>query len=434
MQPATRFALDCPDVLEEIFGWLRVCDFMVHYERHTLRKALYSAALVCRAFSQHALDSLWHTLDKVHPLLALLPPFQYKHSCMFSREVTPEEWQRFELYARRVQTLQYGSGYEIRIHPSAWTYLLSPRQVCGRIVGPVLVLPGPALRHLSISFACGVLYPSFESAIPIFAMALDAIAALSPDLYTLQFDHSFYLNFANPVPSQISVPSGPSLLFFPSLRTFELAVKEIPADFVAAPGGLRSLQELKVCGTSGDVNNFIRGIKLGRLHAVEVISWRCAEFEEGGPPPHLSYICHNLPSASLRSLELNLDISALASSPCALSAIVEAMRPLTNLTAFALHGGLKWIRISDESIRTLGEACPRLRSLKVTQYRSPSDTGSVSLAVLREIARFCPALESLSMRRLQAAECLPQETGFPLASHGLRSLQFQDVVGASKPS
>ncbi|RPD72056.1 hypothetical protein L226DRAFT_161118 [Lentinus tigrinus ALCF2SS1-7] len=467
MQPAAGFALDCPDVLEEIFGWLRVCDFMVPYERHALRKAMYSAALVCRAFSRHALDSLWHTLDEVHPLLSLLPSFrynEYEDACMFSREATPEEWQRFELYARRVHALQYDNGNELPIHSSAWTYLQSHRQANGAPllprmkslvlrdlstldIGPVLVLPGPTLRHLSISFERGVPHRLPGSAEPAFAMALDAVAAHSPDLHTLHFDHTFHLNssavlalgrlarLSNLRFCQCDHCALPDLRAFwtaspvlATLHTLELAVQKIPAEFVAGPGGLGSLQELKVCGTPGNIDHFIRGIKPNRLHTVEIICWRYTDSGAGGPPPHLSSIFHNLPSTSLQSLKLNLDISIPNSSPCVLSAIVEAMRPLTNLTAFTLHGGSMQILISDESIRMLGEACPHLRSLQVTQSRSPSDADSTTLAVLWKIARSCPALESLSLPRLVAAKCdLPQESGFPVASHGLRSVEFRQI-------
>ncbi|RPD56566.1 hypothetical protein L226DRAFT_567628 [Lentinus tigrinus ALCF2SS1-7] len=482
MQSATHFALNSPDVLEEIFGWLGLHDHIAGDGRDALREALYAAALVCRTFSQHALDRLWHTLDEVHPLLSVLPSFRYnkdEDACMFSREATPEEWQRFELYACRVHALKYDDGYEIPVHSSAWTYLQSHCQAHGAPLlprmkslvlrdlstsdlGPVLVLPGPTLRHLSISFESRLPYRLPGSAEPVFAMALDAVAAHSPDLHTLHFDHTFYLDasavlalgrlarLSNLSFCQCDRCALPDFRAFwtaspvpASLRTLELAVQDLPADFVAGPGGLRFLQVLKVCGTSGDIDNFVRGIQptSSRLHTVEIVSWRQwdAEFGEDSeaPPPHLSSICRSLPSTSLRSLELNLDISSATSSPCTFSAIAAALRPLSNLAAFTLHAGPKRIPISDEGVRTLGEACPRLRSLTVTQhYYNPPDSGSVTLAVLGEIARSCPALESLSLPRLAAWDCVPQpeEAEVPVAAHGLRSLEFQEVAGAAEPS
>ena len=153
-------------------------------------------------------------------------------------------------------------------------------------------------------------------------------------------------------------------------------------------------------------------------------------------PQYLSSICQNLPSTTLRSLELNFDTphSPETFPPCALSTIVEAMRPLSHLTAVALHLGPKLLVLVGDGMRLLGELCPRLRSFKVTQYEGALDRArSVTLSGLVKIAHACPALQSLSLPRLDAAGQF-SEASIPDMSHGLRFLEFEEVDGVSDPS
>ncbi|KAF9041382.1 hypothetical protein BJ165DRAFT_1488635 [Panaeolus papilionaceus] len=63
------------DVLTAIFDFLQVTSDMKSEERSETRKALIAAAKSCNAFSEPALDVLWHTLPSMLPLLRLLPSF-----------------------------------------------------------------------------------------------------------------------------------------------------------------------------------------------------------------------------------------------------------------------------------------------------------------------------------------------------------------------
>ena len=82
MADATQHALRCQDILTEIFkhlspGWLDEWkrDPQCAQDQKTQRQALASAARVCRAFSDPALDVLWRALDDVQPVLWLFPTF-----------------------------------------------------------------------------------------------------------------------------------------------------------------------------------------------------------------------------------------------------------------------------------------------------------------------------------------------------------------------
>ena len=80
MQSFPSVVLTSPDILQEVFSWLnpsKTRSSVDSGERKVLKRTLFSAALVCQAFCPHALDQLWWTLDKLVPLLALLPPLYF---------------------------------------------------------------------------------------------------------------------------------------------------------------------------------------------------------------------------------------------------------------------------------------------------------------------------------------------------------------------
>lgn len=71
-------ALQNSDVLHEVFTWLRPQllrgDFTPEEEdkRKNARHDLTNIALVCKVFSEHALDTLWRELDDLLPVMQLL--------------------------------------------------------------------------------------------------------------------------------------------------------------------------------------------------------------------------------------------------------------------------------------------------------------------------------------------------------------------------
>ena len=80
MQSFPSVVLTSPAILREVFNWLnpsKIRSSVDSGERKVLKRTLFSAALACQAFCPHALDQLWWTLDKLVPLLALLPPLYF---------------------------------------------------------------------------------------------------------------------------------------------------------------------------------------------------------------------------------------------------------------------------------------------------------------------------------------------------------------------
>ncbi|TFK87401.1 hypothetical protein K466DRAFT_113048 [Polyporus arcularius HHB13444] len=110
---ATLKALTCREILEAIFevfspGRVQQHDFALHSEagvqRRLAQRTLARAARVCRAFEDPALNVLWRVVDDIVDLLRILPALGgYPYT--FTREITEEEWTRFQEYLVRVRVL-----------------------------------------------------------------------------------------------------------------------------------------------------------------------------------------------------------------------------------------------------------------------------------------------------------------------------------------
>ncbi|TFK61098.1 hypothetical protein BDN72DRAFT_778656, partial [Pluteus cervinus] len=94
--PVARRVLATPELLRNIFFSLNHCDN-------------YRTALVCRAWSEIALDALLDEVDDICALFNLLAPLKSSEvdgeSQLFVRCPTPQDWTNFEKYSRRVKSL-----------------------------------------------------------------------------------------------------------------------------------------------------------------------------------------------------------------------------------------------------------------------------------------------------------------------------------------
>ncbi|KAI0657723.1 hypothetical protein C8Q70DRAFT_1121370 [Cubamyces menziesii] len=176
----------CEELATEIFnhlapGPLRKTD-TVQYRlcRRQRQTTLARAACVCRAWSDPALNVLWRVVDDIHNLLSLLPPYSVEEylTAVFTRDIRPAEWERFQEYASRVRELHWRNpptdpvdprdksmqGRRALIPASVWFILsrLCPRQgLCPRLQylaalpispdepGP-LIFVSPTIRHLEL--------------------------------------------------------------------------------------------------------------------------------------------------------------------------------------------------------------------------------------------------------------------------------------------
>ncbi|KXN83439.1 hypothetical protein AN958_01453 [Leucoagaricus sp. SymC.cos] len=81
-------------------------------------------ALVCRSWSEVALDALWRHVDDLHRLFGLLAPLvvgKETKKWEFSRLPDSSDWKRFQKYTKRVREFSYNEdAYEVEIHQSVF--------------------------------------------------------------------------------------------------------------------------------------------------------------------------------------------------------------------------------------------------------------------------------------------------------------------------
>ncbi|KAH9922061.1 uncharacterized protein B0H18DRAFT_526624 [Fomitopsis serialis] len=105
-------------------------------------RTLLALALTCRAFQEAALDMLWAYQDGLGRLVQCLPEDLWTYSddpleditlSEPTRATTQQDWQRFDVYARRVRTLDiddspyFKSRTECRVSGPLFRWLLSSR-------------------------------------------------------------------------------------------------------------------------------------------------------------------------------------------------------------------------------------------------------------------------------------------------------------------
>ncbi|KZP14522.1 hypothetical protein FIBSPDRAFT_1048739 [Athelia psychrophila] len=87
-----------------------------------------SNAVVCKAWSEVALNVLWADVDDLQRLIGLLVPLVVKRNVYtMARSPLPADWKRFENYARRVRRLHYEPTASPWPCPSVFAELASTR-------------------------------------------------------------------------------------------------------------------------------------------------------------------------------------------------------------------------------------------------------------------------------------------------------------------
>ncbi|KAF8179869.1 hypothetical protein BJ912DRAFT_982041 [Pholiota molesta] len=154
-----------PDILDEICEYLSYdCDADSD-DISLSRRTLLRLALTSKAFLEPALDRLWRALDSLFPLLKILPAFgQSDGTYVLRGTISPDDWARFEWYARRIRKFSYTrdpDSLDIAMH--VYFRLAQLRST------PIL----PSIRHLHcpstsqndflISGICLFLSPSLQT-------------------------------------------------------------------------------------------------------------------------------------------------------------------------------------------------------------------------------------------------------------------------------
>ncbi|KAI0629724.1 hypothetical protein C8Q77DRAFT_304933 [Trametes polyzona] len=396
---ATR-ALLCPEILIEIFKHLtpgspnKYALPRLRARRRENQKALARAACVCRAFSEPALDILWRVVDCLPDLLCVLPSFTLhnKKTYVLTRDISDEEWARFQDYARCVRELYTASSKPVS--SSVYMFLAKHCQngqgllpqlqtldsFCVRPneLGKILLLT-PTLRRLVLVMdSCRreiedpvvirtILQMIQDIAIP----RLESLRVSPVDNYLrpegLNPEITPYVQLAHlqelELISQcvLDKPMLEELLGFPVLRKLAIAVKitpEILDDDAPLPAqGFKALRDLTVVGRTDSVTKFLQWTSPSSLEKLALKYSNRAQLIDSR--------VLEASAQSLRQLELAF------TSDCLPNGLLDALRPALELQALT-HVVVK-IRVEDgdslpvtnSDMRTLADAWPHLVHFEV---------------------------------------------------------------------
>ncbi|KAG8943932.1 hypothetical protein FRC04_002420 [Tulasnella sp. 424] len=91
--------------MHQVLGIYEILDHIFSYSS---KRDLALAARVSRLWSSIALDYLWREIDSVFPLLKVgFPPVKVDGERVLTGRIEPQNWERFQHYARRIRRLSH---------------------------------------------------------------------------------------------------------------------------------------------------------------------------------------------------------------------------------------------------------------------------------------------------------------------------------------
>ncbi|KAH9888421.1 hypothetical protein C8Q73DRAFT_710107 [Cubamyces lactineus] len=485
---ATR-VFRCEELATEIFSYLapeplRKTD-TPEYRRHRAQRktALARAARVCHAWEAPALKVLWTVVDEIYDLLLLLPCMVIEDDVyVFSRDITPAEWERFQqFYAYNVRELHWRelptdpkSRHQVyssttSISPTVWLILskwCKGRPLCPRLqyLAPLLISaydPGPAilasptLRHLEISVDFNSPDSSENYAVrSVFAYLEPVFASLE----SLTVDssicmHGFTGSLMRPFSdatlfrltdlralqhlevATIHLPLSGDLIEIwedMGLRSLTLTIEEFDAELfppVNPDSPLHStLRKLCVKGDAEDITNLV---EYAAGPALEVLDVHFTDVQELPRDMIFGYFERIAAHISSRVHHLSLRLSRDQNSPSEPLAARRFLRPLlpkAHLTHIALIYDNVFGSFSYRDLPKIVDAWPKLTVFRIEDTRSYllQDGGVHTAPRIADLARFAknhPDLRYLVIPMLNH-HLLPPPRKFPKLDHKLEILRI----------
>ncbi|KAI0320857.1 hypothetical protein OF83DRAFT_1168946 [Amylostereum chailletii] len=423
----THRVLAIPELLGLIFSF---GDRLMHY----------NSVLVCKQWSNIALDSLWREVDDLYHLLQLLCPMvdrcdpeyrsNYGHaSWCFTRIPTSADWARFNPYARRVRSLKYGVP-----EPALDPHHLSDNVFndLARTRTSLAILPNlrclwwlqsvsSAQQHQTVFMHEGVteyrMYVSIPHDVSFEAYSSD-ITERMPHLTDLVIDHIPALNGASiaamlralPKLKRVLLPKhalhGPVLTELGRLPELEvigydsqggLKTHESHINVSPEPGAFPVLWDLGLGSTLTDMKHFLVGgallPKLTHLFLESINVEEPASIQDT-----FSAIAEGYPQLKSFSVDIGVDIlTAYTDNIKPLSfEHIRPLLPLHQLTTLEIRHNLS-LCLSEESLVELGTALPNLQNLLLNCDPLRLGSPSLTLHALLPLAEFCPNLRRLGL-------------------------------------
>ncbi|KAF6758037.1 hypothetical protein DFP72DRAFT_889748 [Ephemerocybe angulata] len=413
---ASRFHSN-PDILGEICEYLSPNDDLELEPEDSLiasRQNLAWLALTCRAFLEPALDRLWRSLDTLYPLFKILPAFVRTDGTHVLRgSITPEEWERFDWYARRVKKFCYTrdpDNLDIAMH--VYFRIAQLRST------PLL----SALRHLYcpdisqtdflISGVCLFLSPSLQT-LEFYKITSVEDKLTGTFLHTLWNDGT-QLETVGFRGTGLSPGTLDLILNFHTLRQLELTgmgpaieldwlkrlgempkLRDLALDFtnsriesIEEDLGYRNLKSLMITASLAFTRSFIPHISTSGLEVIVAASSSDTQAER------VAFIRDVIErwGATLRDFSL-VHINSESAEEIHMVTIAPLI-PLKQLTGFRLEGYS--IDLTDDNLRIFGSAWPNLTKL-LLPYVAGSDRVRPTIESLKILAALCPDLKHLRL-------------------------------------
>ncbi|KAH9834023.1 uncharacterized protein C8Q71DRAFT_770636 [Rhodofomes roseus] len=410
------------------------------------KQSLLTLALACRALHEHALDTLWTCPEDLSDLVKLLPSDLWRYSGIGpgrimelkspTRPTGPQDWERFDFYARRVRKLEFSPEFSLALSNDLFHWLTSSRpsqlllpnlsDICwvasdsSEYHDSLYVLFGPRLIALRLE-----VWEAESAASQTAPFALLQLPQCSPDIETLRF--------LGPHDCE-ALPAG-VLASLKKLRAVNLCLP-LTLDAFAELSTLRALSQLEINLSFFDDKVLIASQAVGLrtaqtlafdalkklvlimpMTAASAILSRC-RFPQLGQivlrtrsasnvePLHsvLQLICQCCNHAVLHDIHIDIGKSANPDEHVIYTLTAASLRPLCHfhhLRTFKLVTAQVFIVLDDEAVKEMSMSWPLLECLQLMTavedpWATPTQTAT-TLDGLAHLARYCPSLQELAI-------------------------------------
>ncbi|KAI0740674.1 hypothetical protein C8Q76DRAFT_200011 [Earliella scabrosa] len=330
--------------------------------------------------------------------------------------------------------------------PLSWLRVLDVDHIPVADIALLLLLLSPALLELYLSFHDD--QPETDPRPPILpsvaGMLLESISSVAPDLTIFYMDEHF------PAPSQhiralgrlkklkelklcdpettVDAAALRAISSLPSLKTLSIEDLRLYGAPLDLEESIRALETLYVHANPDDLVRFIRASQFAVLKHLDIM----IHCEDGQlPEEQLSCIFELLP-LSVHNLRIGFCDGSATSPPAGpLTDLLRLAQPLKNLVDLTIDSGARKITIYDDDLKVLADLWPRLHKFVFADDKEHPRLQADSrptFAALSDLARRCPALETLAMPCLDATS-LPPLDELPALTHGLHWLEFGRYIG-----
>ncbi|TFY54743.1 hypothetical protein EVJ58_g8677, partial [Rhodofomes roseus] len=431
------------DILHEIFTWLR--PHVLHDDptpeeeerRKDARQDLLSMALVCKTFSEHALDALWRELDDLLPVMQL---FTESHDLEgdgitvgglagglaggqdvshFNHLISEHEWTRFRHYARRVRIIR-SSGFgtfeaSMLLHlgrrnigkalfPFTPTLEDVKLEFCGETWSGTENIESPAIARKVRDYAVQLCLSTVCSNVPELRLltitGLGRISSLAP---LLPCAHLEELHVQDAV---LGPRSLRTLASIDSLHELDMSFELTDYEFSSC-SGLTNLRSLSLSGPMYQIPTILDMVSSTHVRTVRIADpsnkatyKECTEcVQVASKFPLLDEFF--LVADNGFSFSESLDGPHFVNTSVPLT---ELIRPLLRHRSLRTLSISRWqpggFGFSDADVETLATAWPGIVTLMLAVNRAEAVPSLNALVVL---ARSCPALRTLELPSITIA-------------------------------